>query len=135
MTTFDMIDKDEDGLITAAEFQATMKGIGQDATEEEVVAMIQTVSGGETINFEQFLKIMMNESPNADTEDDIVSAFRALDPQDTGKCNVHELTFCLKHLTKCLTDAEVGALIQESDADANNMMDYKAFARKLFAPL
>ena len=131
--SFDMFDKDGDGLITAPEFKDTMQGIGLNATEEEVVEMIKTVSGKETIDFDQFLQIMNNESPAGDSEDDLVCSFKALDPQDTGKCNVYELKHCLMNLSKVLNEDEIGALIGEAKADADGMMDYKAFARKLFA--
>jgi len=70
--SFEMFDKDRDDSISQEEFRAVLKSIGIHADEAEVKDMIWTVSHSNSINFDQFVKIMMNESPEMDTEENVI---------------------------------------------------------------
>lgn len=58
---FKVFDKDQDGLISAAELRHVMANIGERLTDEEVGEMISEadVDGDGQINYEEFVKCMM----------------------------------------------------------------------------
>ena len=75
---FEMFDKDKDGAITARELGNMMRSIGQNPTDEEVMAMIKEVdlnSDGK-IELDEFITLMARNSPDTQTEDEVINAFR-----------------------------------------------------------
>ena len=127
-----MFDKDEDGLITAGEFSATIKSIGIMASDKEVRAMIDCVAGTDQIDFDTFCKIMRNESQSGDTEEDLVRVLSALDRKKDGTISAAELKHIMVHLGSELNYNEVCEMIKEAGFDDKGRMNYVEFASKLF---
>lgn len=130
--SFDMFDKDGDGKISTPEFAEVLKQIGIDADEEEVKGMIWTVSHAEEVNFEAFVKIMRNEAPSGDTEENVIRCMKALDYDASGKINAFELKHIMLHLSKELKENVIDGMLAEVDKDENGMFDYERFGHKMF---
>ena len=130
--SFDMFDKDGDGFISQEEFAVVLKNIGIEADEEEVQNMIWTVSHNEQIDFDAFVKIMRNESPSGDTEENVIRCMKALDYDNSGKINAYELKHIMLHLSKELKEGVINEMLKEVDKDANGMFDYERFGHKMF---
>ncbi|XP_042422258.1 calmodulin-like [Zingiber officinale] len=60
---FRVFDKDQNGFISAAELHHVMKNIGEKLTDDEVNQMIREADtdGDGQINYQEFIKIMMNK--------------------------------------------------------------------------
>ena len=72
-----MFDYDHNGFIDADELMTAMRAIGQDPTEDEVVALISSVDGNHTgtLEFHEFLGIMANSMIDEDLEEQLQGAF------------------------------------------------------------
>uniref|UniRef100_A0A3B3TE70 Myosin light chain, phosphorylatable, fast skeletal muscle a n=1 Tax=Paramormyrops kingsleyae TaxID=1676925 RepID=A0A3B3TE70_9TELE len=80
---FTIIDQNRDGIISKDDLRDVLASMGQLNTKnEELEAMIKEASG--PINFTVFLTMFGEKLKGADPEDVIVSAFKVLDPQNTG---------------------------------------------------
>ena len=104
---FEMFDKDKDGAITARELGNMMRSIGQNPTDEEVMAMIKEVdlnSDGK-IELDEFMTLMARNSPDTQTEDEVINAFRVFDKE--GNVLIAQIIYCMQYisfhpLTTCL---------------------------------
>ena len=78
---FQLFDKDGDGSITTHELGTVMRSLGQNPTDTELQEMISEVDedGGGSIDFTEFLTMMVKKMKDTDTEDDIREAFRVFD--------------------------------------------------------
>lgn len=64
-----------------------MRSLGQTPTESELnelIAEVDTDKNG-SINFEEFVALMMKKMQHEDKEEDIREAFKVFDKQNTGK--------------------------------------------------
>ena len=89
---FEMFDKDKDGAITAKELGIMMRSLGQNPTDEEVKEMIKEVdlnSDGK-IELDEFITLMCRNSPDTQTEDEVINAFRVFDKEGNGASNPHK---------------------------------------------
>ena len=78
---FNIFDKDKDGYITIKELEQIMKKLGQNLTESELQNMINEVDidGSGTIDFRDFLGIMIKRLKEADGEDELIEVFKIFD--------------------------------------------------------
>ncbi|KAM0037963.1 putative EF-hand domain-containing protein [Helianthus debilis subsp. tardiflorus] len=69
---FKVFDKNQDGVISAAELRHVMTNLGEKLTDEEIDEMIREadVDGDGKINYEEFVKIMMAKRRRRGREED-----------------------------------------------------------------
>ena len=78
---FELFDKDRDGKITTKEVGTLMRNLGQNPSEEELKQMIREVDldGNGTIDFKEFLCLMVKKMKGTDTEEELIEAFKVFD--------------------------------------------------------
>merc|ERR1712122_474547 len=78
---FSLFDKDGDGTITTKELGTVMRSLGQTPTEAELHDMINEVDndGSGTIDFAEFLSLMSKKMKDADSEEELMEAFKVFD--------------------------------------------------------
>ena len=132
---FEMFDKDKDGAITARELGNMMRSIGQNPTDEEVMAMIKEVdlnSDGK-IELDEFMTLMARNSPDTQTEDEVINAFRVFDKEGNGLIATAELKHIMMTIGDKMTEAEADEMSHEADIDDDGVINYEEFVRMMMA--
>ena len=70
-----------------------MKTLGQNPTEEEIEDMINEVDldGNGTIEFDEFMTLMLNKKQGGDIDAELMQAFKVFDKDQNGKISKEEL--------------------------------------------
>uniref|UniRef100_A0A663EY60 EF-hand domain-containing protein n=1 Tax=Aquila chrysaetos chrysaetos TaxID=223781 RepID=A0A663EY60_AQUCH len=124
---FSLFDKDGDGTITTKELGTVMRSLGQNPTEAELQDMINEVDadGNGTIDFPEFLTMMVRKMKDTDSEEEIREAFRVFDKDGNGYISAAELRHVMTNLGEKLTDEEVDEMIREADIDGDGQVNYE----------
>ncbi len=106
---FLMFDKDGDGKITRKELDTVMKSLGQNPTENELNYLINEVDtdGNGTIDFQEFLNMMLDKIKVADHDEELKEAFKVFDKNNDGFISAIDLKHVLTCLGEQLTDGEI----------------------------
>ena len=112
---FELFDKDRDGKITTKEVGTLMRNLGQNPSEEELKQMIREVDldGNGTIDFKEFLCLMVKKMKGTDTEEELIEAFKVFLKNELAS-DLHSLEL----------HPETGAPI---NVDSNVSMSVKAY--------
>jgi len=85
--------------------------------------------GSGTIEYEEFLKMMIHKILNRDPKDEILKAFRLFDDDETGKISFKNLKRVAKELGERMTDEELQEMIDEADRDGDGEVNEEEFLR------
>ena len=90
---FDQFDKDKDGKISGKELANAMESMGQNPTDEEINEMMREVDLNQDgkIDFDEFMILMTKSSPDTQTEEEVINAFRLFDKEGNGLITSSEL--------------------------------------------
>eukprot|EP00168_Porphyra_purpurea_P010484 TRINITY_DN25_c0_g1_i2.p2 TRINITY_DN25_c0_g1~~TRINITY_DN25_c0_g1_i2.p2 ORF type:complete len:152 (-),score=64.87 TRINITY_DN25_c0_g1_i2:53-508(-) len=130
---FALFDKDGDGTITSTELGAVMRSLGQQPTEAALKQMISEVDadGSGTIDFAEFLTLMSRKMKSADSQAEILEAFKVFDKDNSGKISADELRQVMNNLGEKLSDEEVNEMIREADTNGDGEIDVKEFIKMM----
>lgn len=128
---FAQIDLDRDGIISGVELGSLLRQFGQNPTEQDLAALAPMG----TVTMDRFLEIMSSSSSSLETEADIVRAFRVFDRTNSGYITNTEFRKAMTAYGEKLTDEEVDDILREADSSGTGRINYKQFARQLFAGL
>ena len=132
---FELFDKDRDGTITTKELGILMRNLGRNPSEEELKQMIREVDldGNGTIDFKEFLCLMVKKMKRTDTEEELLEAFKVFDRDGNGYITSHELRYIMTNLGEGLTTAEVEEMVKEADLDNDGQIDYDEFVKMMLS--
>ena len=132
---FELFDKDRNGKITSKELGTVMRGLGQNPTEEELKQMIREVDldGNGTIDFKEFLCLMVKKMKDTDTEEELLEAFKVFDRAGNGFITSHELRNIMNSLGEGLSPEEIEEMIKEADLDNDGQIDYEEFVKMMMS--
>lgn len=132
---FELFDKDRDGTITSKELGTVMRNLGQNPSEEELKQMIREVDldGNGTIDFKEFLCLMVKKMKGIDTEEELLEAFKVFDRDGNGYITSHELRHIMTNLGEDLTPEEVEEMVKEADLDNDGQIDYDEFVKMMMS--
>ena len=147
------ISKDGSGTITTKELLPVLRSIGQNPTEEEILNLVieYDVNGDGTIDFEEFLEMMMKQSKgfscslqtglnhlfnsqlllDVDQTLEIKEAFKIFDRDGNGYIDAKELKQVVTRLGQVLTSDEADEFMLEADLDGDGKLDYNEFVRMM----
>jgi len=130
---FNLFDKNKDHMISAKELGTVMRSLGQSPTDKDIQNMIRQadVDKNGSIDFEEFVKMMLGYSRRADPETEMREAFRVFDKDGNGYISAEELRHVMTNLGERLTDQEVAEMIREADINGDGMVDYNEFIKLL----
>jgi len=132
---FELFDRDRDGTITTKELGTVMKNLGQNLSETELEEMIKQVDldGNGTIDFKEFLGLMVRKMKDTDTEEELLEAFKVFDRDSNGFITSHELRHVMTSLGESLTPEEIEEMIKEADADGDGQINYDEFVKMMMS--
>ena len=128
---FNIFDKDKDGYITIKELGEIMTNLSQTPTEAELQDMINEVDidGNGTIDFKEFLGIMVRKMRDSDSEEELIEAFKIFDKDGNGLISQDELLNVMLTLGENTNKEEIEDLMKEVDLDGDGCINYEEFVR------
>ena len=132
---FDQFDKDKDGKISGKELANAMESMGQNPTDEEINEMMREVDLNRDgkIDFDEFMAIMTKNSPETQTEEEVINAFRVFDKDGKGLISSAELKHIMMTIGDKMTEEEADEMVNEADIDEDGMINYEEFVRMMMA--
>ena len=132
---FDQFDKDKDGKISGKELANAMISMGQNPTDEEINEMMKEVDLNQDgkIDFDEFMTLMLRNSPETQTEDEVINAFRVFDKEGKGLISSAELKHIMMTIGDKMTEEEADEMVNEADIDEDGMINYEEFVRMMMA--
>ena len=134
--TFEMFDKDKDGTIMAKELANVMETLtGEKPSLDEINSMIKEVdlnSDGK-IELEEFITLMMKNSPDTQQEEEVINAFRVFDKEGNGLIQTDKLKHIMMTIGDKMTEDEADEMIHEADIDGDGTINYEEFVRMMMA--
>jgi len=132
---FELFDKDRDGKITTKELGTIMRNLGQNPSERELTIMINDVDtdGNGTIDFKEFLGMMVRQMKGIDTEEELIEAYKVFDRDGNGHITALELRMVMTTLEKDLSAEEIDDMIREADSSIDGQINYEEFVRLMMS--
>ena len=112
-----------------------MVSMGQNPTNEEIKEMMEEADLNKDgkIDFEEFLSLMTRNSPETQTEDEVINAFRVFDKEGNGLISSAELKHIMMTIGDKMTEEEADEMVNEADIDEDGMINYEEFVRMMMA--
>ena len=132
---FDQFDKDKGGAIGTRELANVLFTLGQNPTDDEVAAMIKEVdlNNDGKIDLDEFITLMGKRTPDTQTEDEVINAFRVFDKEGNGLIPSAELKHIMMTIGDKMTEEEAQEMINEADIDEDGFINYEEFVRMMMA--
>jgi len=110
-----------------------MRSLGQNPTEAKVKEICTLIDpeGKGNIEFPQFVKLMQDHWEEPLTEQEVANAFKVFDKDGTGLISAKELRHAITRIGEKLSEEMADEMIKEADVNADGMIDYRAYAKKL----
>ena len=110
-----------------------MRSLGQSVTESDLKDMISEVDADNsgTLDFAEFLTMMVRKIRGVDVQEEIASAFRSFDDDGSGTIDASELKSILTQIDDKLSADDIKAMMAEADVDGDGSINYEEFANML----
>merc|ERR1712066_886850 len=127
--TFMMFDKDGDGTVSTKELGAVMRSLGNNPTIEELEELIDDADrdGSGSVDFKEFVELMIKRESEKETIDDLKQVFRVFDKDGNGYVSTSEIKFVLNSVGLHFTDEEIVEMVQEADIDGDQHVSFDEF--------
>ncbi|XP_060062994.1 calmodulin-like [Ylistrum balloti] len=128
---FSMFDKNGDGHINSTELGTVMRSLGQAPTDEDLFKIIHDADndGSGTVDFDEFVEMMIRFMKNIDPETEMRDAFKVFDKDGNGYISAMELRYVMTNLGERLSEEEVDEMIKEADIDGDGQVNYEEFVK------
>ena len=130
-----MFDRDRNGKITVEELGTIMRNLLTDKppSENELQDMVKEVDMDEdgTINFQEFLAMMAQNSSESHSKEELLEAFDVFDKNNDGFIDREELKRVMDTLDQEITDQEAEEMINECDINGDGKVDYHEFVKMM----
>ena len=110
-----------------------MRSLGQNVTDLDLNDMISEVDadGSGTLDFAEFLTMMVRKIRGVDVLEEINSAFASFDTTRCGKIPAVELRTIIKGMEEGLEEEEIEKMMKEALVDAEGNVNYTEFCNLL----
>ena len=91
------------------------------------------LNSDDKIELDEFITLMSRNSPDTQTEDEVINAFRVFDKEGNGLIATAELKHIMMTIGDKMTEAEADEMIHEADIDDDGVINYEEFVRMMMA--
>ena len=91
------------------------------------------LDGNGTIDFKEFLGLMVRKMKDTDTEEELLEAFKVFDRDTNGFITSHELRHVMTSLGESLTPEEIEEMVKEADVDGDGQINYDEFVKMMMS--
>ena len=126
-------DKDGDGYIPVSDLGTMFKEMKFYATEADVKDFVNDIDpdGYGSIDFCEFLSIIIRKFKFNNYEEDLFEAFKVYDRNGDGFITAEEMLQVMTKLGQEITAEEVQKIIDEIDSNGDGMISYADFLRAM----
>lgn len=130
---FGLFDRDGTGSISVDELRAVLRSLGKNPTESELREMIREVDEDDsgTIEFPEFLTMMVRKVKAPDTQDELVNAFRVFDYEENGFISAQQLCHVMTNIGEKLSQAEITEMLKQAGVDSHGQINYEDFVKMM----
>eukprot|EP00762_Andalucia_godoyi_P004007 ANDGO_05610.mRNA.1 Calmodulin len=142
---FSLFDRDANGTCDVREVGTIVRSLGLNPTQRQLASLLEEMEDDEPtgfIRYEKFEKIVLNvcvesefkgERVSRPVEDDIIRAFRVLDPENTGSISADTFKELMASMAEKLTAEEIEEMTNVAvDPESGNVF-YEDYASLLAA--
>ncbi|XP_016970123.1 calmodulin-2/4 [Drosophila rhopaloa] len=131
--TFHILDKDNEGAVTAKEMAVVIRALGRQPNDSEVQCMINEVDldGNGSIDAPEFSNLILRKMRDTNHEDELRESFRVFDKENNGYISTTELKNVFTALGINIGDDELEDIIREYDLDMDNHINYEEFVNMM----
>lgn len=110
---FDLFDSEGTGRIHAQEVKVALRALGFEVKKDELKSLLTEVgtSPNGTMDFNEFLRVIMYKVGEKETKDDVLRAFKQFDEHDRGFISFDDLKQISAALGQNLSDDELKEMI------------------------
>ena len=128
---FDIFDINCDGNISIDKLNSLLFSLKQYITKEELNNILKEegLDKSETIDFNQFLKILGNKVNQKIIDEDeyLRNLFDTMDRNKNGVISLHELRYIVLHSNEEISEEDIELLMESVDQDKDGFISYNEF--------
>ena len=128
---FDIFDINCDGNISIDKLNSLLFSLKQYITKEELNNILKEegLDKSETIDFNQFLKILGNKVNQKIIDEDeyLRNLFDTMDRNKNGVISLHELRYIVLHPNEEISEEDIELLMESVDQDKDGFISYNEF--------
>jgi calmodulin len=130
---FNLVDHDNDGVLTIRELDVAMRSLGYNLTNDELETMVNTKDRQEKggITLEEFYTAMQKRTLTVQMEDGVREAFKLYDKDQDGLMTESDVKSVMKTLGETVSDEEARTMISRVDRNNDGKITSDEFARLL----
>eukprot|EP00796_Vickermania_ingenoplastis_P001333 gene1333-774_t len=130
--TWHLFDEHKTGTVSQADLKHVLRSLGRRYTEGEFKEILSNLP--DRVPYDSFIHLMQ-QPYNGPTEEDLVTALRAFDANDSGSLQLSELITLLTSLGEKMPEAEVTQLLSEVVVDEDGRVPIEELSRFLCTPV
>mmetsp|Transcript_2583 Transcript_2583/g.3428 ORF Transcript_2583/g.3428 Transcript_2583/m.3428 type:complete len:150 (-) Transcript_2583:81-530(-) len=128
---FEMFDENGQGYLTKADLKGVLEKYGLNAKLVDEMFKEADVTGSGKIGFPEFMSLMARGLKQADTQDELLEAFKVFDPYNEGFISEKDLAEALLTTGDKLTKEELNEMLSVCCVD--KQVNYTAFVNQMYA--
>ena len=131
---FQIFDKHSEGYISTKELGTIFNSLGINISEEdliEIITIYDNEQNNNMIDFITFLDIIAKKKDDIYKEEDLINAFRIFDKEGNGKISSKELRYVMMSSGVDFNENYIKDIINESNVDNDEFIDYHKFIKLL----
>ena len=132
-SVFTSFDEDNDGRIDNKRIEDLIRAVGFNPSPEDVEDILYDLSTTDksTFDYESFLVILARVSRAADPVLELITIFKSLDRENSGRIKLSLARKILESIPKALDDEDIDRILGSVPCDGHGTIDYRDLSEKM----